>query len=142
MIKLTERRNLNYYYAPGILPESNGPDMIIWDICEYFKICRSDLTSSNQKREFVEARQFCIYFMNKYFSNLSLKQIGKYFSGKGGDGFDHSTVIHAIRKVRDVSIVDKTFRKIHDDLDLLIGEKIINAKRDKVLVGLTQKHER
>jgi chromosomal replication initiator protein len=59
----------------------------------YFNISMSDLLSNKKKRVYSYPRQLAMYLARKY-TELSLKDIGHSFSHK-----DHSTVIHALRKI-------------------------------------------
>jgi chromosomal replication initiator protein len=59
----------------------------------YFNIRIQDLTSGGKKRSLSYPRQVAMYLARKY-TNLSFKEIGTSFGHK-----DHSTVIHAIRKI-------------------------------------------
>ena len=51
------------------------------------------LSAKNRKQSIVNIRQIAMFF-SKEFTPLSLKSIGSKFGGR-----DHSTVIHAIRRV-------------------------------------------
>jgi len=59
----------------------------------YFNIPVHDLTTGGKKRSHSYPRQVAMYLARKY-TDLSFKEIGSSFGNK-----DHSTVIHAIRKI-------------------------------------------
>jgi chromosomal replication initiator protein len=58
-----------------------------------FNISLSDLLSNKKKREFSYPRQLAMYLSRK-FTTFSFKKIGKSFGNK-----DHSTVIHAVKRI-------------------------------------------
>ncbi|MDW8332616.1 MAG: helix-turn-helix domain-containing protein, partial [Bacteroidia bacterium] len=55
-----------------------------------------------------------MYFAKEY-TKASLKTIGYHFGGR-----DHSTVIHALRTVKNLQATDKTFRKYLEDIQKII----------------------
>jgi chromosomal replication initiator protein len=63
-------------------------------IAEYFSVSIDDLTSSSRSRVLVNARQIAMYLCREL-TELSLPKIGQTFGGR-----DHTTVMHADRKVR------------------------------------------
>ena len=60
-----------------------------------FHIKLTDLESSKRKREFTHPRQVAMYLCREM-TDQSLPQIGKQFGGK-----DHTTVLHACKKIED-----------------------------------------
>lgn len=69
------------------------PEMIIKAVSSLFRIKEEDITSKRKTKEIVVPRQISIYLC-KNLTELSYNKIGDYFGGK-----DHSTIIHAIKKV-------------------------------------------
>lgn len=59
----------------------------------YFNIKISDIKSSKRTKKFVHPRQIAMYLCRQL-TTYSYPEIGEYFGGK-----DHSTVIHAIKKI-------------------------------------------
>ncbi len=70
-------------------------------VAEHFQLKISDLKSSKRLKNLVFPRQLAMYICRKM-TDLSYPEIGSKFGGK-----DHSTIIHAIKKI------DK---KINEDL--------------------------
>ena len=68
------------------------PSLIISEVGRYYSIDESTLRGTLKNKGTAEARQIAMYLIRKM-TNLSLPDIGKEFSR------DHSTVIHAVRKV-------------------------------------------
>ena len=64
-------------------------------VCKKYNIKLADMDSSKRKREFSHPRQVAMYLCREM-TDLSLPQIGKAFGGK-----DHTTVLHACKKIED-----------------------------------------
>lgn len=64
-------------------------------VCEETGIPLTKITSRNRKRDICVARQALAYFA-EILTDMSLKQIGDHVGGR-----DHTTVIHARRKISD-----------------------------------------
>jgi chromosomal replication initiator protein len=81
-----------------LIPEEGGPDItgaaIMAATAEYFGVTMEDLCGSSRSRMFVNARQIAMYLCREL-TDLSLPKIGAMFGGR-----DHTTVIHADRKIR------------------------------------------
>ena len=69
------------------------PKIIIEAVAKLFRVNEDDITSTRRNREIVIPRQVSIYLC-KNLTELSFNKIGEYFGGK-----DHSTVMHAVKKV-------------------------------------------
>lgn len=65
-------------------------------LTEYPGISLNDLTSSRRTAKMVFARQVAMYLAKKLTPN-SLPEIGRRFGGR-----DHTTVLHAVRKIEDL----------------------------------------
>lgn len=68
------------------------PSLIIEEVGRFFSVDESTLRGTLKNKGTAEARQVAMYLIRKM-TNLSLPDIGREFSR------DHSTVIHAVRKV-------------------------------------------
>jgi len=71
-------------------------DLIVSVSAEYFDVTPEDLCSSSRSRPLVTARQIAMYLCREL-TDLSLPKIGERFGGR-----DHSTVIYANNKVREL----------------------------------------
>ena len=69
------------------------PKMIIEAVAKLFRVNEDDIISKRKTKEIVVPRQVSIYLC-KNLTELSFNKIGDYFGGK-----DHSTVMHAVKKV-------------------------------------------
>jgi len=72
---------------------------------EYYKIKLSDLLSRRRSRSIARPRQVAMA-LSKELTNHSLPEIGEAFGGK-----DHTTVLHACRKVKELSESDNDIRE-------------------------------
>ncbi len=69
------------------------PEIILENVSKIFRVTKEDITSKRKNKEIVVPRQIAIYLF-KNFTEMSYNKIGDYFGGK-----DHSTVMHAVKKV-------------------------------------------
>ena len=81
-----------------LIPDSQGPEITAATIMaatgSYFGISLEDLCGSSRSRVLVTARQVAMYLCREL-TDLSLPKIGQLFGGR-----DHTTVMHADRKIR------------------------------------------
>lgn len=83
-------------------------DDIITAISDYFQVPATDLLGTGRKKEIVFARQIS-WLLCKEILRMSYEAIGKDFGGK-----NHTTIMHGIRKIQDLSRKDSaTARHIH-----------------------------
>lgn len=62
-------------------------------VAKHFNISRQDIISSRRNRSIVRPRQICMY-LAKTLTARSFPEIGRRFGGR-----DHTTVLHAVRKI-------------------------------------------
>jgi len=79
-------------------------------VAEHYNVRLADMHSARRSREVARPRQIAMYLC-KQLTPRSLPEIGKKFGGR-----DHTTVIHAIRKIDELCIADKT---LAEDLNIL-----------------------
>jgi chromosomal replication initiator protein len=81
-----------------LISESDRPEITATTIMavtsEYFGVSLDDLTGGSRTRVLVQARQIAMYLCREL-TELSLPKIGQTFGGR-----DHTTVMHAERKIR------------------------------------------
>ncbi|MBI4042841.1 MAG: chromosomal replication initiator protein DnaA [Deltaproteobacteria bacterium] len=80
-------------------------------VASYFDIKLIDLKSKKKLKLLTTPRQIAMYLCRKY-TQKSFPEIGHSFGGK-----DHSTVIHAVRKIEELKAQDQQLRK---DIEALI----------------------
>lgn len=81
-----------------LLPSETGPEITAAQImaatAQYFGVTVDDLCGASRSRVLVTARQIAMYLCREL-TDLSLPKIGQAFGGR-----DHTTVMHADRKIR------------------------------------------
>ncbi|HLZ38809.1 MAG TPA: chromosomal replication initiator protein DnaA [Mycobacteriales bacterium] len=81
-----------------LIPDTTGPQItaatIMAATASYFGLSMEDLCGSSRSRVLVTARQIAMYLCREL-TDLSLPKIGQHFGGR-----DHTTVMHADRKIR------------------------------------------
>jgi len=85
-------------------------DNIQKTVASYYKIKIADILSKRRSRSVARPRQLAMA-LSKELTNHSLPEIGDAFGGR-----DHTTVLHACRKIKELREAD---RDIHDDYDNL-----------------------
>ncbi|HSY14628.1 MAG TPA: chromosomal replication initiator protein DnaA [Jatrophihabitantaceae bacterium] len=81
-----------------LISDADAPEITAATImavaAEYFSISIDDITSASRSKVLVNARQIAMYLCREL-TDLSLPKIGELFGGR-----DHTTVMHADRKIR------------------------------------------
>ncbi|MBT7642319.1 MAG: chromosomal replication initiator protein DnaA [Rhodobiaceae bacterium] len=79
-------------------------------VAEYFNVKMGDMLSARRARSVARPRQIAMY-LSKQLTTRSLPEIGRKFGGR-----DHTTVIHAVRKIEQLREEDAA---LDEDVDLL-----------------------
>jgi chromosomal replication initiator protein len=79
-------------------------------VAEHFNIRVADMHSARRSRTVARPRQIAMY-LSKQLTARSLPEIGRKFGGR-----DHTTVMHAVKKVEELRQADTSFA---EDVDLL-----------------------
>jgi chromosomal replication initiator protein len=79
-------------------------------VAEHFNIRVSDMHSARRARSVARPRQIAMY-LSKQLTSRSLPEIGRKFGGR-----DHTTVMHAVKKVEELGLHDQDFA---EDVELL-----------------------
>jgi chromosomal replication initiator protein len=85
-------------------------DEIIRKVSEHYNIRMSDILSPKRTRTIARPRQVAMY-LAKQLTSRSLPEIGRRFGGR-----DHTTVLHAVRKIEELRSIDN---QIDEDVELL-----------------------
>jgi chromosomal replication initiator protein len=85
-------------------------DEIQKKVAEHFNVRVADMHSARRARQVARPRQIAMY-LAKQLTPRSLPEIGRKFGGR-----DHTTVIHAVRKIEELSAYDPAFK---EDVELL-----------------------
>ncbi len=86
----------------------------------YFNLTIDDLRSSSRSRQLVSARQIAMYLCREL-TELSLPKIGQHFGNR-----DHTTVMHAERKIRKLMSEQ---RKVFDQVTTLTTQVRANSRQ-------------
>ena len=86
-------------------------DTIQKAVADYYKIKLTELLSTSKSRSVVRPRQIAMS-LSKELTSKSLPEIGKDFGGK-----DHTTVIHAINKVKELISKDSQLTQDYKNLE-------------------------
>lgn len=79
-------------------------------VARHYNVSKTELLSNRRTRTIVKPRQVAMY-LSKVMTPRSLPEIGRRFGGR-----DHTTVLHAVRKIEDLSGADNTLAQ---ELELL-----------------------
>jgi chromosomal replication initiator protein len=79
-------------------------------VADYYNLRLADLLSARRARVVARPRQVAMY-LSKQLTTRSLPEIGRKFGGR-----DHTTVMHAVRKIEELKVADTAIR---EDVDML-----------------------
>ena len=79
-------------------------------VAEHFNIRITDMHSPRRSRSVARPRQIAMY-LAKSITSRSLPEIGRKFGGR-----DHTTVMHAVKKIEELKVQDINF---NEDIELL-----------------------
>ena len=79
-------------------------------VSEHFNVRVTDMHSARRARAVARPRQVAMY-LSKQLTSRSLPEIGRKFGGR-----DHTTVMHAVRKIEELKALDSSFA---EDIELL-----------------------
>lgn len=99
-------------------------DTVIEVVCRYYGLGTYELKCKSHKRTYSDARSVAIHLIDKYAPRMSLKEIGKLFSGR-----HHSTVIHAKNKFKDLYDTDQNFKADYKRIEKSLNRQF---KKDEV----------
>ena len=97
-----------------LITDQAGPEItssiIMMQTASYFGVSIDDLCGSSRSRVLVTARQIAMYLCREL-TDLSLPKIGQAFGGR-----DHTTVMHAVSRITELMVEDRT---LAEDVTLL-----------------------
>ncbi len=85
-------------------------EMVQKEVAEFFNLSLPELKNKSRHKNIIVPRQVAMYLSRKL-TNHSLPEIGAAFGGK-----DHTTILHAVKKVEEVLLKDEQIRKIVETL--------------------------
>ena len=84
-------------------------------VAEYYKIRLADILSKRRNRSIARPRQIAMA-LSKELTTHSLPEIGDAFGGR-----DHTTVIHACKKISELKITDARVQEDYSNLDRILS---------------------
>ena len=91
------------------IPAPLTVERVINEVASIYGISEEDIRSKKRSADISTARQIAIYVVHKI-TKLSYVEIGKEFGNR-----DHSTIVYAINKVKDIIVKDKGYRDTVED---------------------------
>lgn len=85
-------------------------EKIITEVSHIFNVSPEEIRSQNRNSQVSTARQTAIYVISKV-TDLSYTSIGKEFGGR-----DHSTIVYAVKKVKEILEKDSSYRSTVNDI--------------------------
>ncbi|WP_230984712.1 chromosomal replication initiator protein DnaA [Microbispora oryzae] len=108
-----------------LISEDASPEitisLIMSTTAEYFGVSLDDLCGSSRSRALVTARQIAMYLAREL-TDLSLPKIGQQFGGR-----DHTTVMHAERKIRSLMAERRSMYNQVNELTTRIKQRARNS---------------
>jgi chromosomal replication initiator protein len=86
-------------------------------VARHFDLTATELKGKSRRQAVAEARSLAMYIARRL-TKASYAELGRHFGGR-----DHTTVLHACRKVAREVGLDETTRRIADDLTIQIAAK-------------------
>lgn len=86
-------------------------------VATHYGVSRADILSSRRTANVVRPRQIAMY-LSKVMTLRSLPEIGRRFGGR-----DHTTVLHAVRKIDELLGKDKNLAEVVDLLKRILNEQ-------------------
>jgi chromosomal replication initiator protein len=105
-----------------LIPNENNPEItgatIMAQTAAYFSLTIDDLCGTSRSRVLVNARQIAMYLCREL-TELSLPKIGQTFGGR-----DHTTVMHADRKIRQLMAERRSIYNQVNELTTRIKQQV------------------
>jgi chromosomal replication initiator protein len=97
------------------IPTPMTIEKVINEVANIYGLTADELRSKKRSANISTARQIAIFVVHKI-TGLSYVEIGKEFGGR-----DHSTVVYAVNKVKDIIAKDTAYRNTVEDLIRNVG---------------------
>ncbi len=82
------------------------PEAVVKTVADHFKLPVKDITGSRRHQDVVMARQVAMYLCRKLLGS-SYPALGRLFGGK-----DHSTVLYAVKKIKELQQDDQDMKRL------------------------------
>ncbi len=98
-----------------LMPDNSEPPVdwqkILENVSRHLHLRIEDILGSKRKPDYVLARQIAMY-LARFKLALSFQEIGRFFGGK-----DHSTVMHAVKKIQKLRLNDQNMHNLLTELE-------------------------
>lgn len=99
------------WHRPVLIQQTFNPVRLIQRlVCETYKIGLDELLGTDRHARVVRPRQVAMY-LTRVLTSCSMPDIGRRFGGR-----DHTTVLHAARKIEQLSQEDDQLRQTIDNI--------------------------
>lgn len=92
-------------------------DDIVETVCKHYGLDCASLQTKSRKHEIVQARQIAM-FLAKAHTDFSTARIGKLIGNR-----DHATVLHAVKTIKELEEVDKSFHEEMEEIRIALKNK-------------------
>lgn len=99
-------------------PARIATDDIIDMVCEHYNVRMNDLLSQRRTKNLAFPRHVAMY-LTKELTQLTLTEIGSFYGGR-----DHSTVLHAINKIKGLRLKDTELRSELERFELQLRRPV------------------
>ena len=104
--------DLDNIVRTGVADKTPGCLEILGEVARAMNLRPEDVLGGKRRPDLVLARQVSMYICRRKLG-LSYPELGRAFGGK-----DHSTVIHAIKKIKKILVSDKALQQMVTELEL------------------------
>lgn len=93
-----------------------NPDAIITEVCNYLGVSVGRIIGNKRTAKLVNARHLIADILYRdRFLNMSMAEIGRLLGGR-----DHSSIVHAVKKITDYCETDEQFREQYRKLFIFL----------------------
>lgn len=106
---MPDEQDLEGFFRASGSRDSLTPEAVLSLVAAHYGFSSKDLRGKKRDNQLVQARQVAMYLCRELFGE-SYPSLGRIFGGK-----DHSTVMYAVRKIREIQVTNK-------DMHILVTE--------------------
>lgn len=92
---------------------------IVSIVCSYFNQPENIISNKRRTKNIVIPKQYCIYFIKDVVPDVKLTDLATFF------GFNHATIIYALKVVKNNAMVDSDAKKEMLELHNLVSKKYL-----------------
>ena len=90
-------------------------------VCEYYNMDLEEIFKPSRNRRWTEPRQVMWYLFRQYFDKIvTTTEMGTY-SKPWGTTWDHCSVLHGSKRIKELMEIDNGMRQIVNDLKIIIN---------------------